>query len=107
MPRRRRGRRGRGGPAAGPAAAGGPGHEPVAQLPVARTVGWPADGAAVPAAVAEHHDAGEHRDGGDGGAVGPDNRAGRTTHSHAYQYEYEDGAPDGYSDGIGDGIRDD
>ncbi|WP_162600387.1 hypothetical protein [Streptomyces sp. CS147] len=104
MPGRRRGRGGRGGPAAGTAAAGGPGHEPVAQLPVARTVGGPADGAAVPATVAEHHDAGEH---GDGGAVGPDHRAGRTAHAHAHQYEYEDDAPDGYSDGIGDGIRDD
>ncbi|MGW8981455.1 hypothetical protein ACWGQ9_02200 [Streptomyces parvus] len=107
MPGRRRGRRGRGGPAAGPAAAGGPGHEPVAQLPVARTVGGPAHGAAVTAAVAEHHDAGGRADGGDGGAVGSDHRAGRTAHSHAYQYEYEDDAPDGYSDVIGDGIRDD
>ncbi|WP_158634718.1 hypothetical protein [Streptomyces sp. NP10] len=97
MPGRRRGRRGRGGSAAGAPGAGGPGHEPVAQLPVARTVGGPAHGAAVPAAVAEHHDAGER---GVGGAVGPDHRAGRTAHTHAYKrkYEHEHDATDGFGD---------
>ncbi|MFH9999772.1 hypothetical protein ACH4NR_06165 [Streptomyces globisporus] len=99
MPGRRRGRRGRGGPAAGAAGAGGPGHEPVAQLPVARSVGGPAHGAALPAAVAEHHDAGER---GVGGAVGPDHRAGRTAHTHTdeyeYEYEHEHDATDGFGD---------
>ncbi|MCA1274989.1 hypothetical protein LCE32_34000 [Streptomyces sp. 7G] len=97
MPGRRRGRRGRGGPAAGAPGAGGPGHEPVAQLPVACTIGGLAHGAALPAAVAEHHDAGER---GVGGAVGPDHRAGRTTHAYAYQHEYEreHDATDGFGD---------
>ncbi|MEU3575971.1 hypothetical protein AB0H24_06090 [Streptomyces globisporus] len=99
MPGRRRGRRGRGGPAAGAAGAGGPGHEPVAQLPVARSVGGPAHGAALPAAVAEHHDAGER---GVGGAVGPDHRAWRTAHTHTdeyeYEYEHEHDATDGFGD---------
>ncbi|MGW3332467.1 hypothetical protein ACWDF9_18185 [Streptomyces rubiginosohelvolus] len=68
---------------------------PVAQLPVARTVKGPADRAALPATVAEHHDAGER---GVGGAVGPDHRAGRTTHTHAYQRKYEHDATDGFGD---------
>ncbi|MEU2404910.1 hypothetical protein ABZ609_11415 [Streptomyces rubiginosohelvolus] len=95
MPGRRRGRRGRGGPAAGAAGAGGPGDEPVAQLPVARTVAGPAHGAAVPAAVAEHHDAGGRWV---GGADGPDHRAGRTAHAYKHKYEHEHDATDGFGD---------